>query len=123
MLRFLSNVILMFLAIDNSATLNQENASRNKQDESLFSRLFQGFNKDLHKYNTKRNKTGFLCTLPTSLNSSVKRQVSNFFSILSLISSIKNIKQNIRENIVHCFFYETGINFFCLLSKTQPPLF
>ena len=32
-----------------------------------------------------------------------------FFSRLGLIVAIKNIKQNIRENIVQCWFYETSI--------------
>ena len=35
---------------------------------------------------------------------------------------IKNIKQNIGENIVHCWFYETSIKILRLISKAPPPL-
>ena len=36
----------------------------------------------------------------------------NFFSAIGMIADIKNIKQNIRENIVQCWFYEISITFF-----------
>ena len=55
------------------------------------------------KPNTKRSKTGFILYSPDSppLNSRVKnKQVFNFFSMLGFIAPIKNIKLNIRENIV-----------------------
>ena len=49
--------------------------------------------------------------------------VLNSFSKLGLITSIENIKQNIRENIVQCWFYETSINILRLSNKAPPPSF
>ena len=46
----------------------------------------------------------------------------NFYSTLGLIVSIKNIKQNIRENIVQCWFYKTRIKILRLTIKAQPLL-
>ena len=63
------------------------------------------------KPKTKRNKTCFSLYASNSppLNSLAKDKTSfNFFSTLGLIVSIKNIKQNIWENIVKV--YETSIN-------------
>ena len=37
------------------------------------------------------------------------KQVFNFFSTIGLVALIKNIKQNIGENFVQCWFYETSI--------------
>ena len=47
----------------------------------------------------------------------------NFFSTICLIAPIKNIKQNIEENIVQCWFYETSINILRLISKAPLTLF
>ena len=58
------------------------------------------------KTNTKRNKSGFILYAlefefdSPPLNSLVKNKTRNFFPMLGLIASIKNIKQNIQENIV-----------------------
>ena len=50
------------------------------------------------------------------------KQVLNFFSTLGFIASIKNIKQNIRDNIVQYWFYETSIKILRLINKAPPPL-
>ena len=75
-----------------------------------------------NEHNTKKKKTGFILYSPDfpPLNSRVKyKQVFNLFSMLCLIASIKNIKQNIRENIVQCWFYETIIKILRLIRNTQ----
>ena len=65
------------------------------------------------KHKAKRNNTGFILyalKFSTPLNSRVKNKISfNFFSTLGLIAPIKIIKQNLGENIVQCWFYETSI--------------
>ena len=38
------------------------------------------------------------------------------------LGSIKNIKQNIQENIVQCWFYETSIKILRLINKGPSPL-
>ena len=50
----------------------------------------------------KERKLDLFCTLP-----------------LGLIASIKNILQNIRENIVQGWFYETSITILRLINKTH----
>ena len=40
--------------------------------------------------------------------------------MLGLIAPIKHIKQNIRENIVQCWFYKTSIKILRLINKAQP---
>ena len=60
-----------------------------------------------NKPNTKRNKTVFILYAPDfpPPNSCVKEFVVTFFSMLGLIIAlIKNIKQNIQENILQCWF-------------------
>ena len=55
------------------------------------------------KPTAQRNKTDFISHSPDHppLNSRIKiKQGLNFFSAIGLIASIKNIKQNIGENIV-----------------------
>ena len=47
----------------------------------------------------------------------------NCLAPLGLIESIKNIKQNIRENIVPCWFYETSMKILRLISKAPSPTF
>ena len=44
--------------------------------------------------------------------------------MLGLIVSIKNIKQNIQENVVQCwfYFYDTSIKILLLISKPHPAL-
>ena len=85
-------------------------------------------NKDFvaaRNHNMKRNKTGFIlhaCDSPP-LNSHVKRQVLNFVSTLCFIASSKNNKQNIWENIVQCWVYETSIKFSRLIKKNPIPTF
>ena len=40
-----------------------------------------------------------------------------FFSMLGLITSNENIEQNMQENIVQCWFYETSFKIWRLISK------
>ena len=55
-----------------------------------------------------------------SQNSRLKKKTSlDFLSVLSLIASIKNIKQNIQESIVQCWFYKTSIKILRLINKAQ----
>ena len=42
--------------------------------------------------------------------------------MLGLIASIRNIKQNIQENIVQCWFFQTSLKILDLVNKAQPPL-
>ena len=42
--------------------------------------------------------------------------------MLGLIASIINIEQNVRENIVQCWFYETSIKILRLIITISPPL-
>ena len=77
------------------------------------------------KQNTKRNKIGFIlyaCDTPP-LNSNVKKKVLHFFSTLCFIASIKNNKQNKRENIVQYWFYETSIKILCAQLTNPHPQF
>jgi hypothetical protein len=60
--------------------------------------------------------------LTSSKQSRTKKQDMNIFSFIGLIPPIKNIKQNIGENIVHCWFYKTSIKILQLISKATPPL-
>ena len=57
----------------------------------------------------------------TSPYQSRKKLKKNLF-YFRLMASIKNIKHNLQENIVQCWFYETGINILRLISKAPPPL-
>ena len=61
------------------------------------------------KHNRQKNCFILYASDWTPLNSRVKikKNVLNFFSTLCFIASIKNIKQNIRENVIQCWFYET----------------
>ena len=43
--------------------------------------------------------------------------------MLGLIASIKNIKQNVGENIVQCWFYETSIKSLRIISEPPPHTF
>ena len=42
--------------------------------------------------------------------------------MLGLLLSIKNIKQNMQENIVQCWFYKTSIKILRLISNAPPPI-
>ena len=68
-----------------------------------------------NKPDMKRNKTGYIIYSSDSspLNSRIKnKQVLNLFPMLGLIVSIKNIEQNIQENIVQrVFFMKSAFNF------------
>ena len=70
--------------------------------------------------NLQRNKTGFILYALNSppLNSRVKNKTSfEFLFYYMFPSAIKNIKQNIGENIVQCWLYETSIKILHLISK------
>ena len=43
--------------------------------------------------------------------------------MLGLIASIKNIKQNVGENIVQCWFYETSVEILRMISEPPPHTF
>ena len=65
------------------------------------------------KHNTKRNKTGFIvkaCDTPP-LNSHVKNKTIFEFLFYGMFYCVnqKHFRQNIRENIVQCWFYVTSI--------------
>ena len=77
----------------------------------LFSFLLNNVFVAANKPNEKLNKVGFILYALDSppLNSCVKKKALNFFSMLGLTASIKNIKQTIGDNIVQCWFYETNI--------------
>ena len=81
----------------------------------------------LVSFPAKRNKTGFILYAPDfpPLNSRVKiKQVFNFFSTLGFMASIKNIKQNIRENIVQrALVFETSIKVLRQIIKAQSLIF
>ena len=53
---------------------------------------------------------------------SIKQILLILFSTLGMIASNKNIKQNIRENIVLCWLYETSIKILRQISKAPPPI-
>ena len=77
------------------------------------------------KPSMKRNKNGFISYSPyyPSLNSREKvKQVLNFFSTLGLMPSIKNFKQNKRENIVQCWFYKISFGILRLISNASAQL-
>ena len=76
---------------------------------------------------TYKNISPVFCVMlllpPRNLNRCVKiKQVLNFISTIGLIAPIKNFKQNIGENIVQCWFYETGIKILRQISKAPLPL-
>ena len=71
------------------------------------------------KLTTLRNKTGFI--LYTLNSPPLKSRVKKSVKFLGSIAPIKT-RQNIGENIVQCWFYETSIKFLRLISKTPPPL-
>ena len=58
-----------------------------------------------HKLSRKKNKL------------QIKILIIFLFSSLGLIASIEYIKQNIQENIVQCWFYETKQKILRLISK------
>ena len=60
--------------------------------------------------------------LDSPQKNSRKTKTSFEFLFYSRFDSVKNIKQNIRENIVLCWFYETSIKILRLNSKAQPKL-
>ena len=74
------------------------------------------------KPNTKRNKTSFISYYPL-LNILVKNKTS-FESIFYVRFDAvnKKIKQNKRENIVQCWFYETSIKILRQISNAPPSL-
>ena len=77
--------------------------------------------------NQVSNKTGFILYALRQPFTKQSRKIFNYnlnlikflLSTLGLIASIKNIEQNIRENIVKCWIYEIKIKILRLISK--PP--
>ena len=71
-------------------------------------------------YNVMKQKWfNFVRSQLVPLNSCKKIKV---FSTIGLIAPIENIIQNIGENIVQWWFYETSIKILRLISKSPPPL-
>ena len=72
--------------------------------------------------NSKEKKTGLF--LYASNSSPLKNKSHKNKFLISILVNVwkKNIKQNIRENIVQRLFYETSIKIFRLISKAPTPL-
>ena len=65
---------------------------------------------DARKHNTKKKKKWlYFVHLQLTSPKQTRKKVFILFFTLCFIASIKNIKQNTRENIVECWFYETCI--------------
>ena len=82
----------------------------------------------ISKQNQMECSTLLFCTLPNnpSLKSRVKWNmfwIKTLISTLGLIASIKNIKLNIRENIIQCCFYKINNKILRLFSKPPPHTF
>ena len=93
----------------------------------LFSRLFW-IKHLLPLENITRKKNWFYFVARLRLNFPKKsrkkiKQVWNMFHTSCFIASIKNIKQNIRENIVQCWFYDPSIKILRACYLTPIPTF
>ena len=71
----------------------------------------------------KQNGINLYALNSPALNSSIKNKTSfELFFYYRFDGANKNIKQKKGENIVQCWFYETSIKIFRLISEDPPPL-